>query len=626
MASRTVGREIVDRILELLREWGWDTAINKLKAEIDAAESEDDRAALQLFVGWMLGERGFHAEALKQMRAVKHLPRLEAWGLVGQAFVMLRQSDFKSTHKLLDQASKHDPARDPILQASIAHCRGSAYYHEGQQEQALEQLRAALAGLGRNHFCTGRVLDSIGMVYSSKDHFHAARELYSLALKYKTRHGDDAGCAVTEGQLGRLYMDWEQLRQAESHFRRDMDLSRAMGDLRGEALLNNALAQISIAKKEWDKAIHELELSLELCKGRDWSVVEGFSRKDLALALVGKGKHREAAQQIKKARSLFEREKFEDGLAHLNRVQGILLRAQGKFSASEKCLQDALRYFEQKEELGEAARTEFEIARTLRARNPELAVSALIEALNRAEKCRRDSLVGEIQKELKQADELEYYRRIYQRARGRNVIEGTESLFSGDAETVTVMFLDVQGSSEYARDLQAEDVMITMNQMTAEFVGILNRHEVSVCSYRGDGFMALVRERDHPQRAVMAALEMVRAMRTFNAPRELIREYEDPQAAAEMKPLNVRIGIATGEVFLGNVGTYAKMDFTALGSTSNLGARLEAEARPLVPCISQATYDRVKDDFLFLAKRPRLVKPKGFEDRVVRAWDVAGVK
>lgn len=621
------GKQIINRILGLLREWGWDRGLQKLKAELAAAEDEQVRGALQLFAGWMAGERGLHSEALKQMKAVKQLPHLEAWALLGQAFVRMREGSYKAAHKLLNQALKQASARDVILHASIAHCRGSIYYHEGRNKQALAELRNALQGFGRDHFCTGRVLDSLGMVYTSKDHFHAARELYTLALKYKQRHGDDAGCAVTHGQLGRLYLDWEQLSHAEEHFRTDLQLSRAMGDLRGEALLHNSLARVYAARQDWDSAVHELERSLQIGEKRGWTLIEGFARKDLAHVLVNQNKLREATNQLKKARRLFESgDNFDEGLAYVDRVQGIIFRIQGKPAASENSLQKALQYFERVEEKGETARTKFEIAQTLRPLNGKLATTALTDALASAEECRRDALVHEIQEALKQSDELAYYRRIYQRARGRNVAAGTESLFSGKAENVSVIFLDVQGSTEYAKDLEPEDVMITMNQMMAEFVSILKRYQVFVAGYRGDGFMAMVRERNHARRAVAAALQMVQAMKEFNDPRELIRKYEDPAVTAEMKPLNIRIGIATGEVFLGNIGTYDKMDFTALGTTCNLGARLEAQATPLIPCISEATYERVKNDFLFLSSKPRLLRPKGLEDLNVKAWDVVGLK
>jgi adenylate cyclase len=304
-------------------------------------------------------------------------------------------------------------------------------------------------------------------------------------------------------------------------------------------------------------------------------------------------------------------------------VEGVLLRAQKRFDLSEECLRQAWLHFQQVEEHSEAARTEFEVARTLMARRSGLAVETLQSALDSAEKCQRAGLVSEIQFELKKVNELEYYKRIYQRARGRSYVSsGTESLFSGKNETLTVLFLDVKGSTEYAKYRDPEAVMMTMNVMNAHFVDVLRHHDLSVTSYRGDGFMALSRGLDHPRRAVHAALHMIEALAEFNWPPSLISQYDDHYGAPEMKPLSVRIGIATGEAFIGNVGTYDKMDYTALGTTCNLGARLEAEAKPLIPCISQATYERVRNEFLFASNRPRFLRPKGLEDLKIKAWDV----
>ena len=83
-----------------------------------------------------------------------------------------------------------------------------------------------------------------------------------------------------------------------------------------------------------------------------------------------------------------------------------------------------------------------------------------------------------------------------------------------------------------------------------------------------------------------------------------------------------RIGIGPGAVLLGNVGTYRKIDFTAVGTTTNLAARLQSEAEPLVPCISRATFEEVGQRFTFKAGSPRRITPKGLT--IQEVWDVAG--
>ena len=122
-----------------------------------------------------------------------------------------------------------------------------------------------------------------------------------------------------------------------------------------------------------------------------------------------------------------------------------------------------------------------------------------------------------------------------------------------------------------------------------------------------------MRDKDHARRAVAGTLEMHSVVAAFNRPRRLL---------GTALLLEARIGVATGDVVFGNIGTYRKLDFTAVGPTTNLAARLQAEARPGMVCISEETYRRVQEDFVFEAPGGRQVTLKGIGE--VRVWDVAG--
>ena len=76
---------------------------------------------------------------------------------------------------------------------------------------------------------------------------------------------------------------------------------------------------------------------------------------------------------------------------------------------------------------------------------------------------------------------------------------------------------------------------------------------------------------------------------------------------------------------IGNVGTYDMMAYTALGTTVNLGARLEGEAIPGLPCISPNTYKDVLGKFAYRSNPPRKITPKGLEELgEMEVWDVVG--
>src|SRR5262249_56016141 len=92
----------------------------------------------------------------------------------------------------------------------------------------------------------------------------------------------------------------------------------------------------------------------------------------------------------------------------------------------------------------------------------------------------------------------------------------------------------------------------------------VERGDGEVRSYLGGGFMALVRGTGHAWRAVDAALELMAVLEEFNRPR----------AVLGLQQLPARIAVASGPACLGNVGTYQKMDFTAVGNAVNLASRL----------------------------------------------------
>jgi class 3 adenylate cyclase len=602
---------IADRVISLLHEWGWETGLDKLRSEIRETTDERERASLQYLTGWLAGERGAHAVALEQFEGLSLIEALKGWAGVGQVFIALRETKYSSAHLQLDKAEAEGDRNDPIFLATVAHVRGSIYYHQGD-DRAISLLHKALSIFGKDHFSTGRVIDSLGMVYATKDNFHAAREFFNRAIECKEKSKDAAGIAVSHGQLGRLYLDWGNPRKAKDHFSANLKISRQIGDKRGEAQMMNFSGNAAMATGDWKEAADWLNRSIQLSHEGGWKVLEGYARKDRALVHAKQGDVDAAETEAHKARELFENVGFVEGIAHVNRVVGVFNRARKQYVEAERALNESLRHFEAYRERAEAARTQLELARTFRAQKSPLTSNALQEALERAEDCRRDVLVREIENELKEVDEAAYYRHIHKRARGRNAPAETSSLLTGVRETATVLFLDVQGSTEYARSRDPEVIMMTLNQMMAEFAAVLKRHEVAVTAYLGDGFMALVRGTDNASRAVRSALDLGDALSEFNQPRDTLG----------LQPLKVRIGIATGEVFIGNVGTYDKMDFTAIGTTANLAARLQTEAEPGMPCISRETHEKTQDHFIFKEDHPRSLNLKGLG--VQQAWDVVG--
>jgi adenylate cyclase len=256
------------------------------------------------------------------------------------------------------------------------------------------------------------------------------------------------------------------------------------------------------------------------------------------------------------------------------------------------------------------------VARTLQAAAAprSLVVEAFAEALQRGEACRRPDLVRAAEAELKAADEETYWRHVVGRLRGRGHPEDTAALGEGHSETATVLFLNLQQFAPFCQGLDPEAVLQTLNQILADLTVVLDRYQVRITAHLGGGFMALARDADHAGRAIEAALDMLQVAAEFNKPREVLG----------LRLLPVSIGIASGAVCLGDIGTYQKMDFTAVGMPVNLAARLMRQADPTALCVSQETYHLVQGRFLFRPDNPRRVELGGIGIREV--YDVVGRK
>lgn len=628
--------ETINRVLELLRRYDWDVGARKLQEEIQHAPRPEDQEAVRYFAAWLAAEGGRYDEAEQQFGEVARRPLLGGWAIYGQAFVQFRRGgDFRQqqTPKLLAQAEAHEAAQpDRLLKAAIAHLRGSLAYHEGQSETALAELEQAWPLMGKDHFGSGRILDTFGMVYADLDNFGAASKFYEAAIKAKERHGDQLGLALTYGNLGRLYLSWEILDRAEEFFMKDLRIAeQRTHDEHGKTQMHNQLGQVALARgeeqasagnpgaaqKHWTTAAAWLDECIRAAESQGWRIIAGFARKDRALLNLARN-HADLAvveEDIRQAEDTFEAFGFREGLAHVWRAKAMLRRQQADGQdEAVRLLRLARAHFESKKEKPELARTDWEIARTLqlrRAPRPGV-VAAYLDALASAEASRRVGIVQRIEKELREIDAEAMALHVYRRVRGRTLKEDTTSLVTGRRTTATVLFFDLQGSTPYARENDPAAVMLTLNQLMSHLAGALRHYDAQISGYQGDGFLALFEGDLHARRAVSAGLALFHELEQFNRPSRIL----------ELRPLVGRVGVATGEVVFANVGTYDKMDFTAIGTTTNLGARLEKAAEPGYPCISRTSHEAVGDHFRYRDAKGRNADCKGLEDQQV--WDVTG--
>jgi len=161
----------------------------------------------------------------------------------------------------------------------------------------------------------------------------------------------------------------------------------------------------------------------------------------------------------------------------------------------------------------------------------------------------------------------------------------------GERRTVTVLFADAMGFTPISERLDEEQVYELMQGCLARMMDAVHRYEGTITQFTGDGVMALfgapIAHEDAARRAVAAALEMQKSLDDY---------------AAEVKKRHAiecrfRVGLNTGPVVVGKISDSLDMDYTALGDTVNLAARMEQLAEPGAVYLSENTYRAVQDYF-----------------------------
>src|ERR1700735_2017123 len=143
----------------------------------------------------------------------------------------------------------------------------------------------------------------------------------------------------------------------------------------------------------------------------------------------------------------------------------------------------------------------------------------------------------------------------------------------GERKTVTALFADIKGSTELEQDLDPEEARAIIDPALKLMIDAVRRYDGYIVQSTGDGIFALfgapVAHEDHPQRALYAAIRM----------QEEIRRYADRLRADGRAPIQIRVGVNTGEVVVRSIATGAgHVEYTPIGHTTNLASRMQALA------------------------------------------------
>jgi adenylate cyclase len=212
----------------------------------------------------------------------------------------------------------------------------------------------------------------------------------------------------------------------------------------------------------------------------------------------------------------------------------------------------------------------------------------------------------------------ERFQRLLSPALAEMVVSGQLMVEKGGVSRIaTVMFVDIRGFTPMSENTPPAEVLQMLNEYFEMVVGVVFQHEGTVDKFMGDEIMVLwgapVAHSDDPIRAVRAALEILTELRAFNHDR----------AAAGKPEIHVGIGINSGSLVAGYIGSTQTMSYSVIGDTVNTASRLCAAAQAGQILISEGTFGRMSR--LFEADELEPVHAKG-KFNPIRVFNIIGAK
>jgi class 3 adenylate cyclase/CHASE3 domain sensor protein len=188
----------------------------------------------------------------------------------------------------------------------------------------------------------------------------------------------------------------------------------------------------------------------------------------------------------------------------------------------------------------------------------------------------------------------------------QDILKNPQKLvLGGEEKRLTVLFSDIRGFTTIAEGLKPQVLVKLMNDYLSPMTDIVFENGGTIDKYMGDAIMAFwgapVWQEDHPQRACRTALRMI----------SRVQELKPIWEAVGIDKFEIGIGLSTGNVTVGNMGSHARFGYTVMGDSVNLGSRLEGLNKEYGTSIivPQFTYDDVKEEFSL--RRLDRIKVKG---------------
>ena len=493
----------------------------------------------------------------------------------------------------------------PDIQARSLHLQGRIYSRMGRYEEGLHSLSRGLEICDPFPDIHSQILDSLARLFSETNCITLAELYYNKSLDLKNKIGDKLGEAVS---LQGLALHYEQLGESKKFvkfLKKSLACHRQIDNKSGISNILSRLASALLITEDFGKIAKILEESAEITSQGSPSHVHNLGI-EAVLNWRYYLKKEKAILLFQAAIKQFRKSKDHYGIGIIQLRWGRCHREDDDRKEAAKHFKQALSCFEKSGNRGSSAEAILALdtvnGRTPRTKRIERLKSALRMAYAEgAVPCQKD-----LEDRLRHLSEAQYLQLMVESSSPGMAILGSRYL-DGNREEATILFADVAGFCAYSENRDPHEVFRLLNGMYESIQRAFDETDGIVDCHMGDGVMVIFLGEsggDHADRAGEAGRRVQKYISEFNS---MIEKGAHP-------PMRLRVGINTGELFIGRIGAKNRWTFSAIGAATNLAARLESEAQPGTVLMSDVTYNKIQDRSGLMPDENR--KIKGFDDPV----------
>ena len=472
------------------------------------------------------------------------------------------------------------------IRAQALLLQGRVLSRMGRKE---EGLLALSEGLEISHQLPGvrsQILDSLARLFTETNQSTLATLYFNRSLELKREIGDKLGEGISLQGLALHHAQLGEYNQAIVHYKKSLRCHQLTDNHHGVTNVISRLASVMLETRNFTQVEKLLEQAAT-CTSADSPSYSHNLGIEAVLCWAHYGDEQKAIGLFNEAIRKLRRAGDDYGIGIIHLRWGYCCQMVDKQKDAARAFKKSIFYFEKSGVNGRTAEATLALDMVSPRTPRKKRIDRLKKALRMAYAEGTVPCQKKLEQRLQELSEAQYLQLMIESSSPG--LASLESRYlSGNREDASILFADVVGFSEYSEQRDPHEVFGILNGMYDSIQRAFDETGGIVDCHMGDGIMVifLAREKsDHAVRAFEAGKRLQKYVSEFNA---IIEKSEHP-------PIRIRVGVNSGDTFIGRVGAKNRWTFSAIGSTTNLASRIEAMAQPGTVMISNDTYQRLQD-------------------------------